>query len=401
MLVAAQLASACQRTPSGSRRFIAGAGPGTGAGQGSSTFAGAAAGTDAGREPLALIPAARCGECHGKMETEWRGSAHARADSSPLYRVMRAAAGATSCDRCHAPLRASAPQDPVAQEGVNCDACHALASVKSEPEGGASFVLRLEDSVRYGPLCDTRPHYFHTMGCSPLHKEAEFCAVCHDLSVPVPGGSLVVFPEFREWRDGQSVLSGQSCQGCHMPGESAEAAVGSGVRALVRGHGFTLRGRLLGQALSGQAQVTSDGQKLQVIVTLSNTGAGHAVPTGLPERRLQIALELVDSAGRSIVQEQSLGRVLVDAAGQEAPFFRAVRQGADSRLQPGESRSLTFELAAPGEGLLRLAVRWRPVAHALAQQLGTAPPPDEPMLSGSLQLRRRRDGAPATLVLRP
>ena len=85
---------------------------------------------DAAKEPLVLVPAARCGECHGNMEREWRSSAHAQSDASPIYRAMRAASGGKHCDRCHAPLRALAVGDPVAAEGVTCDVCHTIASVQ-------------------------------------------------------------------------------------------------------------------------------------------------------------------------------------------------------------------------------------------------------------------------------
>lgn len=391
-MLAAQLVtgsqSGCQRAPSASDR----------------PAASRAADRPPSVEVPALIPASRCGECHGKMEAEWRGSAHARADVSPLYRAMRRAAGDQSCDRCHAPLRSISPTDPTAAEGVTCDVCHTLSRVQVGAEGGTGFVLHPEQSVRYGPLCDTKAHYFHTMGCSPLHRDAAFCAACHDWSRTLEqGGTLVVFPEFREWRDDTSVLAGQSCQSCHMPAEPAEVAVGAGVRAGVRGHGFALRGRLLGQALSGQAQVHLDGRTAHIVVSLTNTGAAHAVPTGLPERRLQIEVQVVDKAGHKRVEERAFGRVLVDAGGREAPFYRAVRVGEDTRIQAGATRSASFELELPDAGQLDLFVRWRPIAQGLAQRIGVAPPPDEPMLSASLllPLPRTRSDAPIVLVLRP
>ena len=360
---------------------------------------------DAGREAVALIAAARCGECHGKQEREWRSSAHARADGSPLYRAMRAAAPAASCDRCHAPLRAISASDPTVAEGVTCDVCHTIASVQVGRAGGAGFVMHLEDSVRYGPLCDAAPHYFHTMGCSPLHSEAEFCAACHDLRTALPaGGTLTVFPEYSEWHAGSAADSGQTCQLCHMKGERAEVAVGSPARASVRSHGFELRGALLKRALTGRATARASTGKLHVTVALTNSGAGHAVPSSLPERQLLIGVEVVDGVGRVLARrEASLGRLLVDANDREVPFYKAVRQRTDTRIPAGSTHTESFEFDLFAATALRIAVAWRPISPTLAAQLGVAAPPDEPMIAGSLPLPlgRRKAGEAAVVELAP
>ena len=361
---------------------------------------------DLGREAAALVPAARCGECHGRTESQWRGSAHAHADTSPLYRAMRLGARTASCDRCHAPLRALAPGDKVVAEGVTCEVCHTIASVQVGRPGGAGFLLHLEDRVRYGPLCDAQPHYFHSMGCSPLHAEAEFCAGCHDLSRELPGGgSLAVFPEYSEWRDEPPTVVGLSCQHCHMPAERAEVAVGSPARPSVRRHSFQLRGELRGRALSGRARVSLVGGRLRVVLSLKNSGAGHAVPTGLPAHRLRVGVEVLDATGRVLAQvEHAYGRILVDAADNEVPFYAAVRQRADTRIRPGETRDDTFELDRAGTGgHLRVFVAWQAIAPALAAKLRVVPPPDEPMIAAvlPLPLPPRRPGEATVVELGP
>ncbi len=359
---------------------------------------------DAGREAVALIPAARCGECHGKQEREWRRSTHARAESSPLYRAMRAAAPITArCDRCHAPLRAVAASETTADEAVSCDVCHTLASVQVGQLGGAGFVLQLEDNVRYGPLCDAAPHYFHTMGCSPLHSEGELCAACHDWRSELAAGGTINFsPTYSEWHEDRTAVSGQTCQLCHMKGERAEVAVGSPERPSVRSHEFPLRGALLGRALSGQATVTITASKLHVVVALTNRGVGHAVPSGLPERQLRVTVESLNDKGHVVAHAESFhGRLLVDANNHEVPFYQAVRQLADTRIAPGETRSDTFELDSADTSQLQITVVWRPISATLAAQLGVKPPPDEPMISGRLTLPRRSAREAVIVELRP
>lgn len=360
---------------------------------------------DAAQEPLALVPAARCGECHGNMEREWRSSAHAQSDASPIYRAMRTASGGKHCDRCHAPLRALAVGDPVAAEGVTCDVCHTIASVQVDRADGTGFLPHPEDNLRYGPLCDTTPHYFHRMGCSLLHRESAFCAACHNWSIRTPGGTVLsILPEYTEWRDSESAMSSFECPVCHMPGVRTEAAVGSRERSRVANHSFVLRGTLLGRALSGQVQIKPEGGKLRISLMLTNSGAGHAVPTGLPERKLQVGVETLDAAGRVLSQEEhSYGRVMVDAADREVPFYAAVKEQMDTRIRAGETRKDSFLIDVPKSGQLRVYVRWRPISAALASQLQVVPPRDEPMLSASvaLPLLFRRNGESVTLKLQP
>lgn len=339
-------------------------------------------------DAVALVPAARCGECHGKIEQEWRSSAHARADVSQLYRAMRTNTAAVDCDRCHAPLRAVSASDPTASEGVGCDTCHTLTSVTVGKADGTGYVVHPEDSVRYGPLCDAEPHYFHRMGCSPLHKTATFCAACHDYSVTLSNGSqLLVSPEYQEWLAESLTGAALPCQLCHMPGSKGEVAVGSPERPQVPSHSFSTRRLLRARALTGRAQLTASENQLVVAIDLTNTGADHSVPTGLPEHQLVITAALLDQEGRSLLQhEQVLGRSLVDSAGIEAPFYAAASETADTRIRASETRRVTFTLQKSDAKQLRVAVSWRPISPRLARRLGLAPPVSEPMIAASVAL---------------
>src|SRR5262249_41019201 len=122
---------------------------------------------DSTRAPLSIAAARRCGECHGALEQQWRQSAHARAESSAVYRAMARAARDDRCRDCHAPIESVAgPDSPVRGEGVTCDACHAMREARADPAGGV-FSLNLVDNTKYGPVCDAKNHYFHKVGCSP------------------------------------------------------------------------------------------------------------------------------------------------------------------------------------------------------------------------------------------
>ncbi|MEO7733378.1 MAG: multiheme c-type cytochrome, partial [Kofleriaceae bacterium] len=331
-----------------------------------------AATNDASARPSGKVfatGASRCGECHGKMYDEWEGSAHARAKTSLTYQAAFADAKDATCDRCHAPLGALTGQDIISTEGVTCDVCHTLREPRPSA-GGGSFRLAIDDMVKYGPRCGLKNHYFHRMGCSPEHAEAVICGSCHwweRKGVPV-------LTEYADWRAGPAART--PCQGCHMPTERASLAVGSPVRAGVPHHGLLgAAGELRQRALALAVAAHDDGADgTAVAVTLSNVSAGHHVPAGLPERRVVVRVTVGGE-----VQTRALGRVLVNAAGIEVPFWRATKVSRDSRIAPGASWHETFKFRARGPAVVE--VIYRAMSDVLARELGLVDVPDEPMVT--------------------
>ncbi|HEY4179167.1 MAG TPA: multiheme c-type cytochrome [Kofleriaceae bacterium] len=293
--------------------------------------------------------AGRCGECHNKMFDEWEVSAHARAVSSGTYQAAVADAGKAGCgDKCHAPLTAATGKDGVASEGVTCDVCHTMRDPKPSAEGG-EFTLAIDDMVKYGPRCDLKDHYFHRMGCSKVHQQAEVCGSCHWWE---PKG-VPVFTEYKDWRDGPAATKGTQCQGCHMPEEKAALAQGAPVRTGVAHHGLLgiagdLRTRMIGGSVS--VAVAADGS-LDAEVHVKNMTAGHYIPAGLPERRIQVTFVVQDATGVTTdVQTIQLGRQLVDDKGALAPFWRATKLGKDTRIAPGAEWVQTFAVEPDARG---------------------------------------------------
>src|SRR5690606_10521248 len=83
---------------------------------------------------------------------------------------------------------------------------------------------------------------------------------------------------------------------------------------------------------------------LAVTVAVHNKNAGHAVPAGLPERRIVVRARVVDRSGTVVASDaRAIGRSLVDSAGKEAPFWRAARVASDTRIQPGGTWEDTFK----------------------------------------------------------
>jgi hypothetical protein len=339
------------------------------------------------------------------MHDEWKTSAHARAATSPIYRRMRDRAGAAGagCDDCHAPLAKRLPAGDLAvAEGVTCEACHNIKAVAIR-RTGAGYDLSL-GRVKYGPLCDAKDHYFHRMGCSPLHAAATLCAGCHLYYRPLPGGGeLPVYTEYDDWREGP--YQARECQSCHMPSARAEVAESAGVRERVGHHGLLgKKGDLRARALAATATVTAIEGKLRVEARVENVGAGHHVPSGQPERRIVVRVTALDASGaRHAAAEQAFGRILVDAAGKPAPFYAAVRVAADERIPPKEARKARLELDAPETGELRIDVFWRPIAEEIRTQLEIPAGGEVPLLHATVALKPpqggRRPDLPRTIEL--
>ena len=335
--------------------------------------------------------AVRCSECHRSASEEWKASAHAHASTSAAYLAMRRATPGERCERCHAPVASAAAADEtLAAEGVSCDGCHTIVETAARRAGGA-FRLRLDDNVKFGPICDAKVIYFHRMACAPAQEESRLCASCHLYyrTLPGPGGQeLPVLTEFEEWSSGPDGDGSMECQGCHMPSATGEAAIGAGTRAAIHHHGFLGRDDLLrSRAVTMRLTARRDGDRVAGQVIVTNRGAAHRIPTGLPDHRLVLRVRAVGPGGAVLgTTEYVYGRVLVDGRGEEAPFNLAVRVSSDNRLAPGEHRREQFDLRAPAAGLVQAEVIWRERPPRLASALHLAAPKEVLMASAEVRL---------------
>ncbi|HVK66636.1 MAG TPA: multiheme c-type cytochrome [Polyangium sp.] len=354
------------------------------------------------------FPADRCGDCHGMLHAEWKTSGHARARSSPLYVAMRDRSKNATCEACHAPLATlTDPAERAVDEGVTCEACHAIRDV-GESAAEPRYSFDLQGNRKFGPYCDGKDNYFHKMGCAPWFRDARVCGGCHTFSMPLADGkSLPIINEYAEWRASSFSVSGTACQECHMPPEVTHAATGSERKVRVGHHGFMgEKGELVRKALGIVASAADRAGTLVVSVVLKNEGAGHAVPSGLPGRQVVVRVQALDEKGHAQAREErTIGRVLVDEAGREVPFYAARAEKSDERIAAGEARTFTFELDAPRAGSLVIEVAWRSVSPALAEALGV---PAEERTMGKIEMPfggkrsgKGREHLPKTVVARP
>ena len=218
----------------------------------------------------------------------------------------------------------------LAQKGIQCDFCHSAtgarkiynAEIKLEPGNGEE-----NPGTKRGPRTDARSDY-HKSAYSPFHTRSEICGVCHDVRHVVFGTKLET--PYEEWKNGPYAAKGIQCQGCHMHQRPGVPATGSTARpdnpgesvsgGPARGHVFThyfVGGNTLVPPLFGnREQVVMAEERLKnaatvqldgaisggiLRVTVTNTGAGHSIPTGLSHVR-QIWIEVtVTGAGGKVL----------------------------------------------------------------------------------------------------
>jgi hypothetical protein len=303
-------------------------------------------------EGLTSLKAEACGTCHMEIYKEWKTSIHAQAYNDPFFHAYWTKDKHTwVCLNCHSPLENQQPtvikhiprdrveratQEPnphydadYQQEGVTCAACH------------------VRDGVILGPFEDSAAP--HPTKFDPNFRTTQLCFRCHNV-VGGPaqfynGGPCGTYAEF----EGGYYLKerGFICQSCHMPEIDRPVAVNGPIR---RGRQHLWRGGhdpdMVKSAVA--IRVTSDpplpkpGDDLTVTLTLMNSGAGHKLPTGDPDRHFTVEFMVMDQDSK-VLKEQS------NTMGRWILWQPAIIELYDNRLLPLASRDYTFTYRVPKE----------------------------------------------------
>ncbi|MDP6933995.1 MAG: multiheme c-type cytochrome, partial [Myxococcota bacterium] len=246
-------------------------------------------------EGLASISAQSCNACHFQAHDDWADSAHANTPRSEHWKeAMERAGQSTACSACHLPLVAqhdrlaagyldgdlSRPDfrdnptwDPtLATEGVTCAACHVREGTIIGSNSGTDAPHPVTVSTELG--------------------SSEACAACHQLSWP--GGEEPFYDTYGEWASSAYADAGVRCQDCHMP---LQGGLATATRYQAQpSHGWnSSTARALTVQLELSEASIQRGQPLEVGLTVVNTGAGHAVPTGSPYKAYELRVVLVDA----------------------------------------------------------------------------------------------------------
>jgi hypothetical protein len=332
-----------------------------------------------------FLSSEHCAECHTDIHDGWKSSIHATSLKDPLVQeAMQTAAarlgpdGRRLCLACHAPVALSTGDDalasPLSWEGVSCDFCHSIASVQP---GDPLACYRLEPgNVRRGPIRDASSTD-HEVAYSGLFTESELCAGCHEYR---PQEGEPVLTTYSEWQASPYSREGITCQSCHMKLVRANVVdpkvkriSSSTVNLHIMPGGHSLD-QLLTAARVG-VEASRAGDSLRVQVRIANAGAGHALPTGFPSRRIVLEVE-VGLGNARLRDTRTYARTLLDKAGREIVrddevMIRPAAQVTDTRLKPGEERLEQFSFPVPAAVDASMAVRLHYVHLPLGQEAAT------------------------------
>ena len=322
--------------------------------------------------PAELTPSDICGTCHRDIYRMWRASAHANSMEGVvflgIFRDTEAREGpevARVCLGCHAPLVAlnhdEALEKKVTWEGVSCDACHSLVSVELSP-AGATQVFD-PGPVKRGPIRDAAS-MGHRVAYSELHTKALVCAGCHEFR---NAEGIPIITTYSEWERSAAARGGRTCQTCHM-GLARADVVDPKVKRVERaevnlhqgpgGHSLDQ----LHEALAVALRPGREGDDLVIEVRIANKGAGHAVPTGMPGRRVILAVDVRTSDGKTFREGRTYGRFFRDAAGRTISrdgecFTPGVSLESDTRIRADEQRVEKFRFPVSADATAQVALK--------------------------------------------
>lgn len=369
--------------------------------------------------PLHHQSADTCKLCHKEIYKAWRATRHAQSTplKDPLVKAAYAQMGLDGrkegqttregaypfCLHCHAPNAALDQKTrldamPAYAEGVNCVACHRLASYQGArdeagqprvgvlayqtpqdkgaaehlqgPNGFSSLVKPDEAEVGNPHLGRSILYHGKLIPSLPLEanarqlKTANACLGCHRGYTNTSGAAFCGLDQ-----DGVTEGHQPACQSCHMPIHEGLSDHGIGLSGDASRDGLR-RSLLLGLGLEPKAE------GVLVRLSLENT-LPHALPSGL--KVLRLALEAYDAQGQLLWQGQVdapdalLTQELLDGQGRSALPQPAGKPGRDTRLRPFEARTWNLQIDKTGIALVRAELYLHPFQPKLGETLPELP----------------------------
>jgi hypothetical protein len=266
-----------------------------------------------------------CLLCHAPASTQqpWRPAAPAPASDSTRSPPERWTAALSS----GLTVEPNPAFEAEAQhQGVGCIGCHWRAgAVVASTSHEVSAAARAAHPVRQEALL-TQP---------------TFCAACHQFGAGAAVNGKPLENTLVELQQSVFGRSGATCQGCHLP-DGQHRFQGIHTPDLVRA--------------SVEVRLELEPGAARGALVLSNEAVGHAFPTYVTPRVL-LRVQPLDAAGRPLGAplERRLGRSVEFEAG-------AWREEEDSRVLPGQSARLAFDLASSQAARVRATVIVEPDA---------------------------------------
>ncbi len=288
-------------------------------------------------------------------------------------------------------------------EGTGCLTCHRtdkLQLISNVGGGNASIDINLKDRETYPGEASKWPAVRwlaerairaepdeHVASFQPaVLKDPVFCSGCHNEFTP--GVGAVTTSTYTEWKESpfnapDNPAAHRSCADCHMHADVkrigepiAGFATDDGpLKKNVKSHSFVgAQYHLLGLRSADRKQATinllktsatldlSVDDQSQLVVRVTNVGAGHNLPTGVSDfRQLWLQITVTDANGNQVLKTGALApdgtldpnaRLFRNAFGDHSAnilgvdFFEYRKLIADTRIPAGGHRDEAFALPA-------------------------------------------------------
>lgn len=319
-----------------------------------------------------FVSAEKCGACHKDIHTFWKSSLHARSATNSIFRSSfgdftreHGEDAGSLCLRCHAPTVLVTGdyqmREALTREGVTCDFCHSMTGTDLNREDHP-FLLEVGE-VKFGPV-ENAASNGHDVAYSQFHSTSGQCAGCHEY---VNDNGVQLLTTYSEWQEYWDNGGGFTCQDCHMPlmlANIVDPKIKRLEGAFVNSH-RTPGGHSLAQLAKSLklrlVQLRAERDGLRVQVSVHNDGAGHSVPTGSPNRKVILAMEVVTDSGHEYREQRVYEKVVADKSSREIRddsriFTEAVSELSDTRISAGEQRLEEFFVDLPQPGNVQVEV---------------------------------------------
>lgn len=314
-------------------------------------------------EGIGSLNAETCGACHQNHYAEWQRSTHSQAWTDKQFQAeIMKKSSPYLCINCHIPLenqqeylieglwngdiyQPEKKKNPhwdkkLQQEGITCAACH------------------VRDNMIVGPTGTKKAP--HPVKQDPNFLSEGLCISCHNANATLTPTLACTFETGNEWKNSK-ISSEKTCITCHMtdtvrsivPGYEPRLShfhsfPGSGIPKSPNHHPDMFNG--LDIQLGEISPNISKGSVLKTNLKLTNVHAGHRVPTGDPERFIEIVQELRNPQGRIVTSQR-------DTIGEKWQWYPTAKKLSDNNLNPGESRNYSLQSSLKSAGKYELIIR--------------------------------------------
>ena len=338
--------------------------------------------------------AATCGACHQQIYQEWAVSTHRRAwlDDAQFQEELAKSRGEHDpksgdvgwlCVNCHTPniqqlpklvvgLEGGAINKPIYVDNPTFDKTMQLDAI-------SCATCHVKDGVVYGPYGDTNAP--HPTKRGEFLMTEQVCTSCHQAEARYPVQNLgCFFTTGEEWAASPYAERGETCQSCHMPHVDRKIAEGFDVPVRrtrrhwfggslipkkpeyakeleplqeVYGSGVTFDVAIApeykktrqppegveGLMLDGEVFECDPGKSdcVTVRVDVTNSRAGHMMPSGDPERHIEVLVIAKDKGGEVVARGY-------DLIGSRYKWWPEIELLEDTRIAPMKARSLHLSI---------------------------------------------------------